>query len=332
MDALTSIRHLEFLERNLSFQAMDPFRRTGIMAYRVSEDEMTTFAYSAFGTGFSFFTGNDLAYGTIGDTRFATEITDSGGISFATRLTHLLYYDEPAEGRYLLHLGGGYDFSMIGGEGTTGPGAKTYQARSIPEFFLGDAAGAGVTAAGTPVVVDTGRILSDSFHFAHVELAGNYGSAHFQTEFLGTSLNQMNGPPIFYYGAYLQGGFFLTGESANYNKQTGVLDYNVKPYSEFFGTGTRGRICGWGAWSLDFRWSYLNLAATNINPDNILPGPDGPPTSRNPGAVNESTVAINWWWNEYTRVQFNWIHSMPVYNDGGFSPFDIFATRFQVEF
>jgi phosphate-selective porin OprO/OprP len=332
MDALTSVRHLEFLERNVVFQAMDPFRRTGIMAYRVSEDEMSTLAYSAYATGFTFFTGTSAAYGTIGDTRFATEITDSGGISFAIRGTHLLYYDEPAEGRYLLHIGGGYNFGEIGGEGTTGPDAKTYESRPIPEFFQGDAAGGGLTAAGTPSVVDTGRILANNFHFAHAELAGNYGPAHFQTEFLATALNQMNGPAVFYYGAYLQGGFFLTGESAGYNKQTGVLDYNVKPYTEFFGTGAKGRMCGWGAWELAFRWSYVNLIGSNVDPNNILVGPAGPPPSPNAGQVNESTVALNWWWNQYTRVQFNWIHSMPVYTVGGFAPFDIFGTRFQIEF
>ncbi len=332
MDGLTSIRHLEFLERNLSFQAMDPFRRTGIMAYRVSEDEMSTLAYSVYSTGFTFFNGADTAYGTIGDTRYGTEIGDSGGISFATRASHLLYYDEPSEGRYLLHLGGGYSFSMIGGEGTSGPFAKTYEARSIPEFFIGDSLGGGLTAAGTPWVVDSGRILADSFHFAHVELAGSYGAAHFQSEFLGTSLNQMNGSPVFFYGAYLQGGYFLTGESVGYNKQTGVLDYVMKPYTDFFGTGRKGSVCGWGAWELAFRWSYLNVAATNIEPGNILPGIAGPPPVPNPGQINETTLALNWWWNQYTRVQFNWIHSMPVYNTGGFSPFDIFATRFQVEF
>lgn len=189
-----------------------------------------------------------------------------------------------------------------------------------------------MTAAGTPFVVDSGRIVSDSFHFAHVELAGNYGPAHFQTEFLGTSLNQLNGPPIFYYGAYMQGGFFLTGEAAGYNKQTGVMDYNVKPYSDFFGTGKRGSMCGWGAWELAFRWSYLNVAATNIEPGNLLPGIPGPPPVPNSGQVNESTVALNWWWNQYTRVQFNWIHSMPDYNLAGYAPFDIFGSRFQIEF
>ncbi|MEX0978899.1 MAG: porin, partial [Pirellulales bacterium] len=300
--------------------------------YRIADDELSTLAYSVFATGFTFFNGVDTSYGTIGDTRFATELGDSGGVSFAIRGTHLLYYDEPAEGRYLLHVGGGYDFSEIGGEGTVGPFAKTYEARSIPEFFLGDITGGFQTVAGTPVVVDSGRILADNFHFFHTELAGNYGSAHFQTEFLGTSLNQMNGPPVFIYGAYVQGGYFLTGESAGYNRQTGVLDYNCKPYSEFFGSGAKGHMCGWGAWELAFRWTYLNVTNNGVDPANILAGGPGPPPSPNPGQLNETTLALNWWWNQYTRVQFNWIHSMPDYNTGGFAPFDIFATRFQIEF
>ena len=327
MDALTSVRHLEFLERSLPFQALDPFRRTGIMAYRVSDDEMSTLAYSVYATGFSFVEDGNAVYGTLGDTRFASQFGNSGGVSFAARGTHLLYYDEPAEGRYLLHLGGGYDFSEIGGEGTTGTFAKTYQSRPIPEYFELDAVGPGFFP-----LLDTGRILAKNFHFAHLELAGNYGSAHFQTEFMGTALNQLGGPPVYYYGAYLQGGYFLTGESLFYNKQTGVLDYVVEPFSEFFGTGKRGNICGWGAWEVAFRWSYMNLVGDNVDPANILPGGAGPPPNPNPGSANETTLAINWWWNRYTRVQFNWIHSMPDYTLSGYAPFDIFGTRFQVEF
>ena len=332
MDALTSVRHLEFLERSTPFQAMDPFRRDGIMAYRVAEDEMSTIAYSVYATGFTFFNGVGTSYGTLGDTRFATQIGDSGGVSFAIRGTHLLYYDAPAEGRYLLHIGGGYNYSAIGGEGTTGPYAKTYEARSIPEFFQGDAAGGGLTAAGTPFVIDTGRILSNSFNFYHTELAGNYGPANFQTEFMATGLNQMNGPQIFYYGAYFQAGYFLTGESAGYNKQTGVMDYNVKPYTEFFGTGANRGLCGLGAWELAFRWSYLNLNNVNLVPANQLSSSPGPPPSPNAGQLNESTVALNWWWNQYSRVQFNWIHSMMANNGFGPSTMNTFASRFQIEF
>ncbi|MDA0816040.1 MAG: hypothetical protein O2946_00575 [Planctomycetota bacterium] len=48
--------------------------------------------------------------------------------------------------------------------------------------------------------------------------------------------------------------------------------------------------------------------------------------------LNESTVGINWWWNRFTRVQFNWIRSMPNLLGYGLAPFDIFGTRFQIEF
>jgi phosphate-selective porin OprO/OprP len=330
MDALTSIRHLDFLERNAAFQGMDPFRRTGIMAYRVSDDEMSTLAYSAYATGFTFWNGVGTTYQTLGDSRFATEIGDHGGVSTAIRATHLLYYDEPSDGRYLLHVGGGYNFSVVGGQGTTGTDAKTYESRSIPEFFVGDPTSTGLTAGGTPFVIDSGRVLARNFHFFHTELAGNWGPAHFQTEFLGTELNQIGGPTIFYYGAYLQGGYFLTGENAGYNKQTGVLDYNCKPYSNFFGTGREHGMCGWGAWEVAARWTYLNIAATPTTVVN--PTPATTPPIPNAGVLNESTLALNWFWNPYTRVQFNWIHSMMQYNSFGFRALDTFGSRFQIEF
>ncbi len=311
MDALTSVRHLEFLERSLPYQAMDPFRRVGMMAYRVSEDEMSTLAYSVYATGFTFASGTGPSvYATLGDTRWGTQIGNSGGVSFAIRGTHLLYYDEPAEGRYLMHIGGGFNYSQIGGQGTTGPFAKTYESAPIPEFFLGDPLGGGLQADRTGAVLNTGRILANNFTFSHVELAGNYGSAHFQTEAMLTGLDQMNGPTVYYYGGYLQTGYFLTGENVNYNKQTGVFDYVCEPFHPFMGLGSRG-MCGWGAWELAFRWSYQNLVGNNVDPANVLPAPPVPRRLPTPVRRNQSTVAINWWWNRYTRVQFNWIHSMP---------------------
>ena len=48
--------------------------------------------------------------------------------------------------------------------------------------------------------------------------------------------------------------------------------------------------------------------------------------------VNETTLALNWWWNRFTRVQFNWIRSMPNYPGLGVAPFDIYGGRFQIEF
>ena len=111
-------------------------------------------------------------------------------------------------------VGGGYNFSEIGGVPGTGSNARTYQARAIPEFFVGDPGGGGLTANGTPSVADTGRFLANDFHFFHTELAGNYGSAHFQTEYMGTLVDQLGGPAVYYHGAYVQCGYFLTGDLA----------------------------------------------------------------------------------------------------------------------
>ena len=80
------------------------------------------------------------------------------------------------------------------------------------------------------------------------------------------------------------------------------------------------------------RWSYLSLSERNVNPANIVVPIGGPPPSPNPGVLNESTVALNWWWNRFTRVEFNWIHTMLDNNALGFSAINIFTSRFQIEF
>lgn len=332
MDGWTSIRHLEFLERNAVFQAFDPFRRVGIMAYSMSEDERTSWAYSLYATGLTFWNGAETVYSSIGDNRNGAQIGDNGGAAFASRLTHLLYYDDLAEGRYLLHVGGGFHYAATGGSGSSGAFAKTYRSAFFPEFFVGDQTGIGLTGAGTPLVMDSGRILADGFSLTHLEFAGNAGQLHFQSEVMLEGVNQFGGPTIYQPGAYVQCGWMLTGESIGYLKQAGVLDYNVVPYTPFFGTGRKGRIGGWGAWEVAFRWSYVDLSGTAVNPANQISNVVGPPPSPNAGVYNASTVGVNWWWNRFTRVQFNWIRPMPNYIGYGSAPFDIFATRFQVEF
>jgi phosphate-selective porin OprO/OprP len=184
----------------------------------------------------------------------------------------------------------------------------------------------------------------------HAELAGNYGSAHFQTEWLGSAVDQYGGPMVFYQGAYFQCGYFLTGESAGYNKLMGAMDYNCKPFNELLGMGPGRGMCGWGAWEAAFRWSYLDLQSSKIVAANyqgagaIGPGgvPAGltasnggagpSPTHPNPGILNEPTLALNWWWNQYTRVQFNYIFNMLSSQYHGYSQMEAYTARFQIEF
>ena len=323
MDSLTSIRQLEFLERSLPFQAFDPFRRVGMMAYDKSENEMWSWAYGIYKTG-----GFNNA--PIGDSRFATDIGDQGGYSFAGRMTHLLHYDECANGRYLLHVGGHLNYSRL--TGSLANPVPYYQSSVIPEFFVGDPAGGGSTAAGTPPFLNTGRIAADSFNFGGLQLAGQYGSAHFQAEYMATGVNQIGAPNLFYDGYYVQAGYFLTGENRTYNRMFGVFD-RVTPYTDFFALGRNSGFCGWGAWEVTARWSYVNLFDPNAVPLPGQPVPAAPPNVfPNPGSMNESTLGLNWYWNTYAKMQFCWMHCMLDDAATGDSTADIFCGRFQVEF
>lgn len=328
MDALTPIRQLQFLERSLPFQAFDPFRRDGIMAYDKSDDQMTSWAYGVYRSdGY-----NNAA---LGDSRYGIDIGNGGGFSAIGRMTHLLHYDEASNGRYLMHVGGAYNYSRI----TSGPtpGSPFYQARVIPEFFVGypeggNGAAAGTTAAGTPFFADTGRIPARQYQAFNVQTAGQYGAWNFQAEYIATIVDPINSGSIFYDGAYVQTGYFLTGENRSYNRMFGVFD-RIVPFTDFFGLGRKARTCGWGAWELTGRWSYVNLSNTNaIAVATPMPAAGGPPVTPNPGRLNDLTIGMNWYWNAYTKVQFNYIRAMLDNTATGHSDTDIYAARFQIEF
>jgi phosphate-selective porin OprO/OprP len=315
LEALTSIRELPFLERSLAFQAFVPFRRVGIMAYDHSEDEMASWAYGAYRTG-------GFLNAPLGDSRFATDIGDQDGWSFSGRATRLLYYDEPAEGRYLVHLGGSYNYSAI--TGSNGQvNSKTYEARAIPEFFVGDPAAGGATEFGTPFFVDTGRFPADSYHLFGAEAAWQAGSVWAQAEYMAVTVDQIGGPDVFFDGAYVQAGWLLTGEHRVYDRAWGVLG-DVVPFTDFFGIGRHCGICGWGAWELTARWSYVNLFDPAVTPDPLAPG--------RPGRLHDTTLGVNWHWNRHAKVQFNWIHAFLDNAALGDSDTDIYATRFQIDF
>lgn len=177
---MSGFRNLAFLERSLPFLAFVPFRRVGIMASNATDDERTHWAYSVYRTGGY----NDAP---LGDSRFATDFGNIGGYSFSTRITHLLYFDEFAEDRYLWHVGMSYNYSQLGANNSPGSGANGnagspqpfYQARTTPEFYLGypelnNSFGSGVN--GTPIFVDTGKYQAQNFNLFGLETV--YQSVH----------------------------------------------------------------------------------------------------------------------------------------------------------
>jgi phosphate-selective porin OprO/OprP len=186
----------------------------------------------------------------------------------------------------------------------------------------------GTTAAGTPFFVDTGRLAADSFNLYGLQLAGQVGAAHFQAEWMATGVNQIGNPNVYYDGAYAQGGYFLTGENRTYNRTFGVFD-RITPFTDFFGLGRNAGFCGWGAWEAVGRWSYVNLSDPNAVP---IAFSAGPPAVPNAGRLNDLTMGLNWYWNAYSKVQFNWIHCYLDNTAAGNSDCDIYAVRFQTEF
>ncbi len=328
-DAMSGFHHLPFLERSLPFLAFVPFRRVGAMSSINSQDELTYFAYSFFRTG-----GFNNA--PEGDSRFATDIGDQGGLSFSTRLTHLLIYDPHADDRYLWHIGGSYNYSRM--TGNTASGAQPfYQSRTGPEFGpIGDGLdtipatfGAASYAAANftpPMFIDSGRYLADSFNLFGVETVYQYGPFSAQTEFMATGINSVVGP-IWYTGAYGEVMYRLTGEHRGYDRRLASLK-NPLPFTNFI-TLKPGGVKGWGAWEVAARLSYVDIR----NPARLLPADyiAGTNSSGN-GTLTDSTLGMTWWWNYHTKLQFNWVHSMLNNRQFGYSLADSFVSRIQVDF
>ena len=164
--------------------------------------------------------------------------------------------------------------------------------------------------------IDTGAIAARDYNITGLELAGIYGPFSVQSELYYTKINGMAGPDVDLYGAYVYGSWFLTGESRHYENENKIFG-RVKPNTNFWIVPTcDGPCAGWGAWELAARWSYLDFTDPTINR----------------GTLNDFTLGVNWHWNPYTRMMFNWIHPVGSDQAAGAGTGDILAMRWQVDF
>ncbi|WP_339733827.1 porin [uncultured Gimesia sp.] len=246
--------------------------------------------------------------------RFPTDtyggnVGDSGGYGLATRLTHLLI--DNGDGNGLLHVGGGYSFGNLAN--------NLLQYRNQPEIFVSETGGAAQVPVGVPTnvppFVNTGLIPTQNFNLFNAELAYAIGSFYAQSEVLYSHVLQRNGQTNSFSGAYAHFGYFLTGESRAYNRKGGVFG-RVVPLNPY------NRDGGCGAWEVAGRWSYIDLNDKNIQG----------------GRLTDLTFGVNWYLNQYTKFQFNYIHaflnSSPAVNGPVVknSNADILAVRAQVDF
>ena len=232
--------------------------------------------------------------------QFAGQVGDNGGYGLATRLTGLLL--DVQEG--VLHLGGGFAF--------IDPANDAVRYLTPPEFFISETGGAFLVPPGVPAFVppfvDTGFIPTDTVQLYSAELATTFGSVHAQTEAVFAVVNRLAGSTVSFSGVSAQAAWILTGEHRPYNRKQGVLGRIVPaaPFGEH----------GCGAWEVAARYSYVDLNDADVQG----------------GRLNDVTFGTNWYLNQYTKFQLNYIHAFLNSPVNGPSDADIVAVRAQLDF
>lgn len=287
LERLSSTNDLPFMERSAAVNSLTPNRNLGIMEFGNNEELTRTWAYGVFSENTD---------------EFGEQLSDRTGISFTTRQTWLPYYDELAEGRYLLHFGGSYSYRRIAN--------SQRRFNSFPEITLKE----GVLSR-TPNFVDTGTLNLDDYHILGSEFSNLWGSFSIQGEYVAVLGTQNNGESMILNGGYVEAGYWLTGEHKNYLRQQGIYG-GVTPHSNFFRVDGDCGICtGPGAWELVGRVSTIDLTNNNING----------------GTMTNFSAGLNWYYTIRSRIMFDYVHA-GLDRNGVDSAAHIFATRFQYAF
>ena len=148
----------------------------------------------------------------------------------------------------------------------------------------------------------------------------NIGAFQLTGEYMRNNVDRLDaiGEDVAFKGGYIQGSYVWTGEHHPWNRKTGCLD-RLKPFENFF--LVRDCDCatqsGMGAWESVLRYSWADLNDFDIQG----------------GEAHSWTFGMNWYWNPYARMQFNYIVG-EIQNGpgGGFGDYQIVGARMMVDF
>jgi phosphate-selective porin OprO and OprP len=281
---LTSSNDITFMERSLPAVAMSASRNPGILCRNAELSERLTWAAGVFWALGS--------YGDTGDT--ADSLQDSIGMDLTARVTGLPYFED--NGSRLLHLGLSYSHQFRDEERDD----SRLLFRSRPESYLTN-----------DRLVDTDPFFANGADLFDIEGLLIQGPLSFQGELYYTLTNagDVGNPNL--WGGYLNGSYFLTGESRAYNFDSGTpgrdeLEHHFRPF--------KGE---WGAVELALRFSYLDLNDKEIRG----------------GKEANLTAGVNLYLTNRGRVMFNYIRANVKDRanpsvDSGHA--DIFMVRLQV--
>lgn len=244
MDFLHNLRHRTFVEHAAASDVLAPKHKVGV--------------------GVAHAVGNwSVALGAFGEST-ASQLGDDEGSLFSVRTTYAPVYD----GHTSLHLGIGAHYRLV-------DASDTVRFRARPETRL----------SNSVFALDTGNI-TDVDHISTIgtELAGSYGPAFFQSEYLRSDVARSAGySDADFSGWYVQGSWFLTGENRPYSTKKGL--YGAVTPKQSLNKG------GIGAWEIAARYGSLDLTDNGILA----------------GTMRNTTLGLNWYPNSYVRFMGNYI-------------------------
>lgn len=280
LDHWNSSRYNVFLERPFVVEAINQdSRRLGIQSWAYSEDLRYNWQYGVFTQRLIQDEGDYYSDHLQGE--------------IAGRFASTIWYDDTSNGRGYAHVAVSGSVAHPDGSAGSGPlvpgldeAQNEARFRTRPE------------ARSASRWIDTGRIRgADWYELANVEGVLNIGATQIVAEWMNLFLQRDDGTlpnddNLYFNGGYVYVAHFLTGEHMPWDRETGQLD-RPEPFENFFlvrnEDGSLGR--GWGAWQIAARYSTADFTNEDIA-----------------GGVGESlTLGLNWYWNSYARMQFNYI-------------------------
>jgi phosphate-selective porin OprO/OprP len=268
LERQTSSNFGGFLERSLPAQTFAPGHNIGAMVHEASKNGRVTWAAGLF------------SWGKKDESNASNSL-----LSLTGRVTGLPMYRE--EGRRLLHVGASFS--------SRNPSSDDTRYRSRPEARFVD------------FLADTGNMAVSNLWLYGIEMATVQGPLWAQAEYIWTDVDaQLLGNPVFK-GFYVQVGWFLTGNTKPYRRNSGVFD-RLRP-EENFRKGNPFNPKSGGAWELVGRISAVDLT------DGEIEG----------GQLTDVSAALNWYISAATRLQFNYVRAIP--KDRGAA--NIFLLRLQ---
>lgn len=287
----TSANSFAFMERSM-INTLDPARNWGLSYHVCGTDENWTFSGGLFQAGTS---TSDLQFGPGTNTALTAKVT-----GLALNENH---------GQRIMHFG----LALSERVSNNGVVSINQQPRS-PLLTFGD-------STQSPFIPRL-TIPANFEQLINVQWVYADGPFWSQAEWYASLISQIDGPLVYYHGAYLDGGYFFGGGHRKYDGKQGFFGAVVvdHPISHRFSSKEHEDQLGWGAWEGTIRMAYVDFVDNNAPP-----GPQGQATG---AMLPQMTAGMNWYLADRMRVMFNFNYGYTTEANTGTSSVSVIGMRF----